>query len=158
MIGPPGTIAAMKSKILVALVACVLAPLTAFAQVTVKDPWVRGTVAGQNATGAFMQLSSNADTSLVAVASPVAKVVEIHSMTHEGGVMKMRAVSALPVAAGKPVDLAPGGYHVMLMDLVQPLKEGDKVPLTLTFADKSGKKTTQEVTASVRPLASAHKH
>ena len=149
----------MKSKIIVALVACALAPFAAYAQVTVKDPWVRGTVAGQSATGAFMQLASNADTSLVAVTSPVAKVVEIHSMAHEGGVMKMRAISALPVPAGKTVDLAPGGYHVMLMDLVQPLKEGDKVPLTLTFADKSGKKTTQDVSATVRALASAaHKH
>ena len=148
----------MKSTILIVLVACALAPLAAVAQVTVKDPWVRGTVAGQSATGAFMQLSSNTDTSLVAVTSPVAKVVEIHSMAHEGGVMKMRAINALPVPAGKPVDLAPGGYHVMLMDLVQPLKEGEKVPLTLTFADKSGKKTTQDVTATVRPLAPAHKH
>jgi periplasmic copper chaperone A len=147
----------MKSKLLVALVTCALASL-ALAQVTVKDPWVRGTVAGQSTTGAFMQLASAADTTLVAVASPVAKVVEIHSMAHEGGVMKMRAITALPVPAGKPVDLAPGGYHVMLMDLVQPLKEGEKVPLTLTFADKSGKKTTQDVTATVRALATPHKH
>jgi copper(I)-binding protein len=146
----------MKSKIIVAIIACALAPLAAYAQVTVKDPWVRGTVAGQSATGAFMQLASNADTSLVAVTSPAAKVVEIHSMAHEGGVMKMRAISALPVPAGKTVDLAPGGYHVMLMDLVQPLKEGDKVPLTLTFADKSGKKTTQDVSATVRALATPH--
>jgi copper(I)-binding protein len=145
----------MRSKLLIACFACALAPL-AFAQVSVKDPWVRGTVAGQNATGAFMQLASTADTSLVAVTSPVAKVVEIHSMTHEGGVMKMRAVNALPLSAGKPVELGPGGYHIMLMDLAHPLKEGDKVPLTLTFADKSGKKTTQDVSATVRALATPH--
>jgi len=150
--------AAMKTKLLVACIACALAPLAAIAQVSVQDAWVRGTVPGQSATGAFMQLSSSADTSLVAVASPVAKVVEIHSMTHEGGVMRMRAVESLPVPAGKSVELGPGGYHVMLMDLAQPLKEGDKVPLTLTFADKSGKKTTQDVTATVRALAPAHKH
>ena len=149
----------MKSKPLVILLALGLAPLAAFAQVSVKDPWVRGTVAGQSATGAFMQLASTADTSLVGVTSPVAKVVEIHSMMQEGGVMKMRPIAALALPAGKPVELSPGGYHVMLMDLAQPLKDGDKVPLTLTFADKSGKKTTQEVTATVRPLASAqHKH
>lgn len=146
----------MKSRILIACLA--LAPLLAIAQVTVNDAWVRGTVAGQSATGAFMQLASAADTTLVAVTSPVARVVEIHSMAHEGGVMKMRAIAVLPVPAGKPVNLAPGGYHVMLMDLVQPLKEGEKVPLTLTFADKSGKKTTQNVTATVRALATAHKH
>jgi copper(I)-binding protein len=151
--------AAMKPKPLIAVLALALVPLAASAQVSVKDAWVRGTVAGQSATGAFMQLASPADTSLVGVSSPVAKVVEIHSMVQDGGVMKMRAVSALPVPAGKPVELSPGGYHVMLMDLAQPLKDGDKVPLTLTFADKSGRKTTQDVTATVRPLASAqHKH
>ena len=148
--------AVMKSKLLIACLAFALAPLAAIAQVSVKDPWVRGTVAGQKATGAFMQITSGSDASLVAVPSPAAKVVEIHSMTHDGGVMKMRAIETLALPAGKPVDLSPGGYHVMLMDRVQPLKEGEKVPLTLTFADKSGKKTMQEVTATVRALAAAH--
>lgn len=142
-------------KSLAAGLALALLPFCALAQVTVSDAWVRGTVPGQKATGAFMQLASGADTSLVGAASPVAKVVEIHEMAMDGGVMKMRAVQSIPVAAGKPVTLAPGGYHVMLMDLAQPLKEGDKVPLTLTFADKAGKKTTQEVSATVRPLTSA---
>ncbi len=128
------------------------------ADVTVKDAWVRGTVQGQKATGAFMQLSSSTDAVLVAAASPVAKVVEIHEMAMDAGVMKMRAVPNLPLPAGKTVALAPGGYHVMLMDLAQPLKEGEKVPITLTFADKSGKKTTQDVTAVVRPLTGGHKH
>ena len=140
-------------KSIAAGLALALLPLTALAQVTVTDAWVRGTVPGQKATGAFMQLASGADTSLVGAASPVAKVVEIHEMAMDGGVMKMRAVQSIPVTAGKPVALAPGGYHVMLMDLAQPLKEGEKVPLTLTFADKAGKKTTQEVSATVRPLA-----
>ena len=149
----------MKSKLFIALLAFSLTPVAALAQVAVKDAWVRGTVPGQKATGAFMQLTSSTDTSLVTVTSPVAKVVEIHTITHEGGVMKMRAVDALPVPAGKPVELGPGGFHVMLMDLGQPLKEGDKVPLTLTFADKAGKKTTQDVTATVRALTSGqHKH
>jgi copper(I)-binding protein len=151
--------AAMKKRLFVAGFALALAPLAAFAQVSVMDAWVRGTVPGQKATGAFMQITSGSDTSLVAVSSPVAKVVEIHTMSQEGGVMKMRAVPAIPVPAGKPVELSPGGYHVMLMDLGQPLKEGDKVPLTLTFADKAGQKSTQDVTATVRPLASTpHKH
>ncbi|MFO1312351.1 MAG: copper chaperone PCu(A)C [Burkholderiales bacterium] len=148
----------MPIKSFVAGLALALLASAACADVTVKDAWVRGTVTGQKATGAFMQLSSSTDAILVAAASPVAKVVEIHEMAMDGGVMKMRAVANLPVPAGKTVDLSPGGYHVMLMDLVQPLKEGDKVPLTLTFADKAGKKTTQEVTAVVRPLAGGHKH
>ncbi len=126
---------------------------TASAQVAVTDPWVRGTVTGQKATGAFMQLKSPADTALVAAASPVAKIVEIHEMKMEGGMMKMNAVDRLALPAGKAVDLKPGGYHVMLMDLVKPLKDGDFVPLQLTFEDKAGKKQTVEVKAVVKPLA-----
>ena len=125
---------------------------TAAAQVTVTDAWVRGTVTGQKATGAFMQLKSPADTALVAAASPVAKIVEIHEMKMDGGMMKMNAVDKLALPAGKAVDLKPGGYHVMLMDLVKPLKEGDTVPLQLTFEDKAGKKQTVEVKAMVKPL------
>jgi hypothetical protein len=133
----------------------IAAASTASAQVAVADPWVRGTVTGQKATGAFMQLKSSADTALVAAASPVAKIVEIHEMKVEGGMMKMNAVDRLALPAGKPVDLKPGGYHVMLMDLVKPLKDGDTVPLQLTFEDKAGKKQTVEVKAVVRPLAAS---
>jgi hypothetical protein len=123
--------------------------------VTVTDPWVRGTVTGQKATGAFMQLKSPADTTLVAAASPVAKIVEIHEMKMEGSMMRMNAVDRLALPAGKAVDLKPGGYHVMLMDLVKPLKDGEIVPMQLTFEDKSGKRQTVEVKAAVRPLAAS---
>jgi hypothetical protein len=126
--------------------------LPAAAQVAVTDAWVRGTVTGQKATGAFMQLKSAADTALIAATSPVAKIVEVHEMKMEGGMMKMNAVDRLVLPAGKAVDLKPGGYHVMLMDLVAPLKEGDMVPLQLTFEDRSGKKQTVEVKAVVKPL------
>jgi copper(I)-binding protein len=129
------------------------AALPAAAQVVVTDPWVRGTVAGQKATGAFMQLKSATDAGLVGAASPVAGIVEVHEMKMEGGMMKMNAVDRLPLPAGKTVELKPGGYHVMLMDLKQPLKEGETVPVTLTFEDKAGKKQTVEVKAPVRPLA-----
>jgi periplasmic copper chaperone A len=122
------------------------------AQVSVKDPWVRGTVAGQGATGAFMQLSSPSDTALVGASTPVAKIVEIHEMKVEGGVMKMSAVDKLALPAGKPVDLKPGGYHVMLMALREPLKEGQTVPITLTFEDRTGKRSSMDVKATVRPL------
>jgi len=130
----------------------VVIALPAVAQVAVTDAWVRGTVAGQKATGAFMQLKSPADSSLVAVSSPAAKIVEVHEMKVEGGMMKMSAVDKLALPAGKAVELKPGGYHVMLMDLVKPLKEGDTVPLQLTFEDKAGKKSTVDVKAAVKSL------
>ena len=136
-----------------ALAATLGLALPAAAQISVADPWVRGTVAGQKATGAFMQLKSANDASLVGAASPMAKIVEIHEMKMEGGVMKMSAVDKLALPAGKIVELKPGGYHVMLMDLTQPLKEGETVPLTLTVEDKAGKKTIVEVKAAVKPLA-----
>jgi copper(I)-binding protein len=142
----------MKSKRLFFVLAAIALAQSAAAQVTIADPWVRGTVAGQMATGAFMRLQSATDTTLVGVSSPAAKIVEVHEMKIDGGKMKMSAVDRLPLPAGKAVELKPGGYHVMLMDLVQPLKEGDTVPLKLTLEDKVGKKTTVEVRAPVKAL------
>jgi len=144
------------------VIACALAaPSAALAQVAVMDPWVRGTVPAQKATGAFMQLKSAADATLVGVASPVAGVAEIHEMKMDGSVMKMGAVPKVDLPAGTVVTFGPGTYHVMLMDLKQPLKEGERVPLTLTFADTGGKRFTVDVQAPVRALgapASPHKH
>jgi hypothetical protein len=141
-----------------------LAALPSHAQTTVKDPWVRGTVAQQKATGLFAQITSASGGKLVAASSPVAGLVEIHEMALEGNVMKMRALPAgLDLPAGKTVELKPGGYHVMLMDLKQQVKEGDTVPVTLVIEGKDGKKETLEVKAPVRPLNAAapmagHKH
>ena len=132
-----------------------LAAQMACAQTTVKDPWVRGTVAQQKATGAFMQLTSAQGGKLVSAKSPVAGIVEIHEMAMEGSVMKMRAVPGLDLPAGKAVDLKPGGYHVMLMDLKQQLKEGETVPITLVVEGKDKKRETIEVKAPVRQLNTA---
>ena len=123
------------------------------ADVTVSDPWVRGTVSAQRATGAFMRLQADQDLRLVAASSPVAGVTEIHEMAMQDNVMKMRQVPAVELPAGKTVELKPGGYHVMLMDLKQQLKGGDTVPVTLTFEDIASKKQfTQEVKAPVTAL------
>ena len=144
----------MKSTIRFALTTALTAlALASQAQTAVKDPWVRGTVPTQKASGAFMHITSTAGGKLVAAASPVAGVVEIHEMTMDGNVMKMRAVPGLDLPAGKTVELKPGGYHVMLMDLKQQLKPGETVPLTLTIEGKDGKRETIEVKAPVKPLA-----
>ena len=145
------------------LVATLIATaLPAAAQIAVTDAWVRGTVTGQKVTGAFMQLKSPTDTALIAVTTPIAKFAEIHEMKHEGGMMKMNAIEKVALPAGKVVEMHPGGYHVMLMELVKPLKEGETVPLELTFQDKAGKKQTLEVKAIVKPLTAgagtAHTH
>jgi len=122
------------------------------ATVTVKDAWVRATVAQQKATGAFMQLTAKSDAKLVEASSPIAGVVEIHEMAMENDVMKMRAVPALDLPAGKTVELKPGGYHVMLMDLKGPVREGDLVSLSLVLEGKDGQRETLEVKAPVRSL------
>jgi copper(I)-binding protein len=148
----------MKTPVLLALAASLLvAP--AMAEVTVTDAWVRGTVPAQKATGAFMKLKSSDEAKLVAAASPAAKIVEVHEMSMKDNVMQMRAVDAVALPAGKLVELKPGGYHVMFIDLVKPLEKGASVPITLTFVGKDGKKVTQEVKAEVRsPGGEAHKH
>ena len=127
-------------------------PFAAHAQVKVEKLWVRGTVPAQNSTGAFMTLTSDKPVSLVAVSSPAAKIVEIHDMKIENNVMKMNAVDKIDVVPGKPTELKPGGYHVMMIGLVKPLNTGDTVRLTLEFRSPDGKITKQQVKAEVRDL------
>jgi copper(I)-binding protein len=144
----------MKSAtnaLILSAAALLLAP-SAHAQVTVKDPWVRATVPAAKASGAFMQLQSAQDARLVEVRSPVAGVVEIHQMSTDNGMKKMAAVDGIDLPAGKTVPLASGGYHVMLMQLKQQMKEGDTVPLTLVVRKKDRKLETVEVKALVKPL------
>lgn len=142
----------MKVFHLVAAAAVVLSATSVWAQVKVEEPWVRGTVAQQKATGAFMRLTAEKNARLVAASSPVAGVTEIHEMAMEKDVMKMRQIPGLDLAAGKATELKPGGYHVMLMDLKQPLKGGDTVPITLVFEDDAKKRFTQEIKAPVTAL------
>jgi hypothetical protein len=126
----------------------------ALAQVQVSDAWARATVTGQKGTGAFMKLTAPEGATLLGGASPVAGVVEIHEMAMEGNVMRMRALpQGLALPAGKAVELKPGGYHVMLMDLKQTLKAGDKVKLDLQFELKDKKRVTQVLEIEVRSVA-----
>ncbi len=124
-------------------------------QVTVQDAWVRATVPQQKATGAFMRLKADKDVRLVSVSTPAAPIAEVHEMKMVDNVMKMRAVEGLDLPAGKSVDLQPGGYHVMLMDLPAQVKAGDVVPLTLVFQGKDGQRETVQVKAPARSMASA---
>ncbi len=145
----------MKHSLIASLISLACLSTTALAQVTVKDAWVRATVPAQKATGAFMQLQATQATRLVAARSPVAGVVEIHEMTMVDNVMRMRAVPGLDLPAGKAVELTPGGYHVMLMDLKGQVKEGQSVPLTLVVEGRDKKRQTVEVKAEVRALNQA---
>jgi VCBS repeat-containing protein len=139
-------------KRLLVLAAASLLSTQAFAQVSVIDPWVRATVPAQKASGAFMGLKSAKAARLVAASTPVAGKVEIHQMEMQGSTMRMHAVDGIDLPAGKDVNLASGGYHIMLLDLKRQLKDGEQVPLTLTVQGADGKRENVEVTAPVKPL------
>ena len=128
--------------------------------VKVTGGWVRSTVAGQKGSGAFMKITATEGVRLTGVASPVAGVAEVHEMKMDGDVMKMRAVPVLELPAGSTVELKPGGYHLMLMDLKQSLTVGSTVPVTLMFRDAKGAERRVEVklpVAAVAPGAGAAK-
>ena len=142
----------MKSIFLKSIFVSVLAGVALGAQaqaIDIKDAWVRSTVPGQMGTGAFMTITAKAGAQLVGVSSPVAGVGEVHEMKMEGDVMTMRVMPALDLPAGKTVALKPGGYHLMLMDLKQPLLKDSKVPLTLTFKDAKGVQSKLELSLPV---------
>ena len=125
----------------------------ATAPVAVDGAWARATVQGQKATGAFMRLTAKDGARLVRAESPAAGVVEVHEMKMEGDIMKMRAVPALELPAGKTVELKPGGYHVMLLDLKAPLPKDSTVPLTLVFQDAKGAESRLDLTVPVGTAA-----
>ncbi len=145
--------------IIITLAALVIATTAQAQTVEVRDAWARSTVQGQQASGAFMKLTAKEGARLVGASSPVAGVVEVHEMKMEGDVMRMRAMAGLDLPAGKTVELKPGGYHVMLLDLKTALKKDSAIPLTLMFKDAKGVESKVEVQLPVRsmaPRADAH--
>ena len=137
------------------------------ANVAISDAWVRPTVTGQKATGAFLKLVAKENSKLLSVSTPIAGVAEIHEMKMEGNVMKMAPIPFLDLPAGKVVELKPGGFHLMLMDLKSPLEKGAKVPVTLKFQDGKGAKFQIDLTldaampsmpAAGAPAAGGHQH
>ncbi len=142
----------LKKKLIV--ISLGLAAGAAFAQnVEIKDAWMRTTVQGQKGTGAFMKLTAKEGTRLVGVSSPVAGVTEVHEMKMEGDIMKMRAVPGLDLPAGKTVELKPGGYHLMLMDLKAALPRDTTVPVTLVFKDAKGVESKLDIKVPVGTAA-----
>ena len=128
------------------------------AQVTVNAAWVRATVPGQKIAGAYLRITSASTAYLTGGSSPVAKAVELHQMSLENNVMKMRPVARLELPAGAAVELKPGGYHLMLIDVTQPLVAGERVPLKLTVEDKDGRRQTVDVVADVGTPAATAAH
>ena len=117
----------------------------------VAQAWARVTVPGQKVAGVYLAIRSDQAAALTVVSSPLAGSAEIHSMSNDNGVMRMRQLPRLDQPARETVRLVPGGNHIMLLDIKRPLRAGERVPLTL-IVERTGKKTFVKVQAEVRPL------
>jgi copper(I)-binding protein len=157
---PPSAGARLLRHTVAAMGLALLAQSALAQAVVVKDAWARATVPGQQATGVFMSLSSPAGARLKSVSTPVAGIAEVHEMRMEGDVMKMSALKdGLELPPGKTVELKPGSYHLMLMDLKVPLKRDSTIPLTLVLVDSKGVESKTELKVPVgtaAPMPGAH--
>lgn len=146
----------MKKIIMVGLALFTFSTQVMAGDVTISDAWSRATAPGQEVGMVGMVITSQKDAKLIAVSSNVSATSEIHTMSMDNGVMKMRQIENLPLTAKQPATLGPGGNHLMLIGLKKPLKAGDTVALTLTvqFSDKTTEKIN--VNAEVRAMTSGH--
>jgi periplasmic copper chaperone A len=137
----------MKPTTVARVFACLVLSLTAAGAaepVAVADAWIRATPPGATTAAAYLTLTNaGAADALVGAASPAARVAELHGNMQMNGMQHMHVAESIPLPTGTPVELAPGGLHVMLIDIVAPLAPGDRVPLTLRFA--SGQELALEV-------------
>ena len=146
----PQTLPRLTFLLATTLSALTLPSHAADSNLRIHAPYVRLAPPGAAATGAFMRIENTGatDRQLIKAESPAAKTVELHTHINEGGMMKMRAVPFIAIKAGGQAELKPGSYHVMLIGLTQPLKDGDPVAITLTFDDGS----QQRISAPARPI------
>nr|WP_246295102.1 copper chaperone PCu(A)C [Schlegelella koreensis] len=121
--------------------------------VTVTAAWARPTVRGQSVGGAYFDIRSERGATLTDLRSDAAASVQLHSMTRDGDIMRMRELATLPLPPGEVVHLAPSGTHAMLLDLRQPLRAGESIPLELTVADAQGRRRTLQVIVPIRTAA-----
>ena len=140
-----------------ALIAIPLAASADEAGIQIGHVWSRAAMAGHEGVVYLTITDTGTPDTLTGVTTPVAAKAELHQSTDDHGVIKMRSVPALRIEPGKPVTLAPGGYHIMLTDLKQPLKQGDSFPVTLSFA-KAGQVTATATVAKTGAAASAMDH
>jgi copper(I)-binding protein len=140
----------MKQFVLASLFA--VAASSAYAQVSIDNPWARATVTGQPVGAVYMTINSPTKVTLLKGETAAAKEVQFHTMQHHDGVMKMRNHGPIQITPGKPAELAPGGIHLMLMGLKAPLVAGESIKLKLTFKDTKGALSHATVSAPVKPI------
>ena len=149
----------MKNMLLALTLVAATAVHAQPAPVAASAPWARAVLQGQASSAAYMTLTAREPLTLLGATSPAAGIIEVHEMWMDGDVMKMRARDSVALAPGKPLELRPGGYHFMLMDLKAPFRAGMAVPLTLQFRDAQGRVRELQVSAPVAfAPPTAHKH
>ncbi len=133
------------------------APALAQSQIQVTGAWARSTPPGAKSAAAYLTLvdTGQQPDRLMAASTPVAGSAEVHRTTNDNGVMKMRPAGPLDVKPGTPVVLSPGGLHVMMTDLKQPLTDGQDFPLTLTF-EKAGQVQVSVHVQRTPPAGAGH--
>jgi hypothetical protein len=123
---------------------------------SIGRPYARPTAPSQPTGGGYLTLTSKGRADrLLSASTPVAREVQLHSMKMEGDVMRMRAAPQLELPAGQPVELKPGGYHIMMLDLEQPLAAGSSVPMTLVLRNAKGVESRLELKLPVLGQAPA---
>jgi copper(I)-binding protein len=147
----------MRSLFTAALIAIALAASADEAGIQIGHVWSRAALVGHEGVVYLTITETGTQDTLTRVTTPVAAKAELHQSVDDQGIMKMRPVTALRIEPGKPVTLAPGGYHIMLMDLKQPLKQGDSFPVTLSFA-KAGQVTATATVAKAGATVPAMDH
>lgn len=126
--------------------------------IQIENAWARATAPGQDSAMVDLSITSKQAATLVSLSSTASRTVELHSMTHENGMMKMREVKTLELPAGKPASLGALGYHLMLIGLSAPLKAGETVPLTLGIKVDDQPVLKVEAKAVVKPLTTTMPH
>lgn len=126
--------------------------------IAVQSAWVRPTVGAQDSTGAYLTITSQEAIALVGVATPAAEIAEVHEMRMDGEIMRMRMAQRIDIKAGEPLELKPGGYHVMLMALTAPIETGQEIELSLQFEKPDGSKIEMPVKAVAAQNAGGGHH
>ena len=128
-------------------------------KIVISDAWIKTTIPGATVSAAYMRIQSPTPLKLLKVEGAIAADIQIHDMRMNEGVMEMNALPSIDIAAQQTVELKPGGKHVMLMKVAKPIKNGDKVPLALTFEGTDKKTITLRINAIAKESAgkpSAH--
>ena len=134
------------------------APNVAAAQAVVEMPWARATAPAAMSGAAYMTVTAASDDRITSVTTPAAATAELHETIEQNGVMKMEARPDMPLTGGKPLTMKPGSFHVMLLGLKAPLKQGDSFRLTVTFEKSPPISVDVKVEAAGAAGPGAHSH